>query len=123
VVSFLNIHVILMIEAYCIQYLRVIFEFYIIFYFSFFERVRHWIATQGHTQDWANPMRYGVKVTASSTEKGVPAEILELKPAECWTKYPERYREKEGHGEGERRREGRGRGGGERGRGEGCFQT
>eukprot|EP00026_Physarum_polycephalum_P005394 Phypoly_transcript_05428.p1 GENE.Phypoly_transcript_05428~~Phypoly_transcript_05428.p1 ORF type:complete len:582 (-),score=64.01 Phypoly_transcript_05428:105-1850(-) len=55
--------------------------------FDFDDRgLLYWIATQGRTQEWVNPMRYGVKLTASSTEKGVPSDVLELKPAECWTK-------------------------------------
>lgn len=48
--------------------------------------VLHWIATQGHTSEWVNPIRYGVKVTASSSEKGVASDILEIKQNECWTK-------------------------------------
>jgi hypothetical protein len=50
--------------------------------------VLYWIGTQGGQTEWSNPatLSGGIKITASSIEKGSPSDLAELKPTECWTK-------------------------------------
>jgi hypothetical protein len=46
-----------------------------------------WIGTKGGTAKWRNPclVENGVKVTASSIEKGDPISVAGRKPSETWT--------------------------------------
>ncbi|KAH3763437.1 E3 ubiquitin-protein ligase Ufd4 [Pelomyxa schiedti] len=50
--------------------------------------VLHWIATDGLQEKWRNPhdMPGGVKVTASSLERGQPRDLVEKLATQLWTK-------------------------------------